>query len=134
MTINYIFMKKVSCILNQLKSDKKALFFCLIVFCINGFYLYQNNDDYFIFGYGYGYGLEKIVVIDETPSSIIDLNMFFLRAFSYFVNMILFNFIFLMFYTLFFKISKSVRFETFFIYFINALLMIGILYLYIVMR
>lgn len=130
MIINYIFMKKASYFLHHLNNDKKALVFCLLIFFVNLFYLYQNNDNYFIFGYGYG--LEKILNINETSSPIIDMNAFFLRAFSYLVNMIFFNFIFLMIYNLVFKISSKI--ETIFIYSINVLLMLGLLYIYVIMR
>lgn len=130
MIINYIFMKKASYFLRQLISDKKALVFCLFILFVNLFYLYQNNDNYFIFGYGYG--LEKMLNINETSSPIIDMNAFFLRAFSYLGNMIFFNFIFLMIYNLIFKISSKI--ETLFIYSMNILLTLGVLYVYLIMR
>lgn len=131
MIINYIFMKKASYFLHQLNSDKKALAFCLLILFANLFYLYQNNDSYFILGYGYG--LEKIINLNETSNPIIDINVFFLRVFSYLGNMIFFNFIFLMIYNLVFKTFKLCKIETLFIYFINILLIFGILYFYIIM-
>jgi hypothetical protein len=125
-------MKKVSYFLRQLNSDKKALIFCLLIFFVNLFYLYENNDNYFILGYGYG--LEKIVNLNETSNPIININGFFLRVFSYLGNMIFFNFIFLMIYSLVFAMSKPSKIEALFVYFVNILLMLGILYIYIIMR
>lgn len=88
MTINYISMKKANYFLHLLNSDKKTLIFCLLILFVNLLYLYQNNDNYFIFGYGYG--LERMLNLNETPNPIIDMNAFFLRAFSYLGNMIFF--------------------------------------------
>lgn len=132
MIVNYITMQKASYTLHQLINDKKCLSFCLLIVFLNIFYLYQNNDNYFIFGYGYG--LERLLNLNESLNPILDMNSFFLRGFSYLGNMIVFNFIFLMMYSLVFKISKSNKIETLFVYFINILLMLGVLYIYIRMR
>lgn len=131
MIINYIFMKKASYYLSQLNKDKKCLFFCLFVILINIVYLYQNNDNYFIFGYGYG--LERLINLNQTQNSILNVNAFFLRGFSFIANLIVINFILLMIYNLVFKLFKSIRHETLFIYFINILLILVILYTYLVM-
>lgn len=125
-------MKKVSLYLSQLNKDKKGLYFCLFIILINIVYLYQNNDNYFIFGYGYG--LERLVNLKQNLNPILNLNTFFLRSFSFIANLIVVNFIFLMIYNLTFKISKPIRYETLFIYSINILLMLVILYSYVIMK
>lgn len=132
MTINYIFMKKVSYYLSQLSKDKKCLFFYFLIIFINLIYLYQNNDNYFIFGYGYG--LERLMNLEQSQNSILNMSAFFLRSFSFMVNLIIVNFILLMIYNIIFKTFKSIRYEALFVYFINILLMLVILYSYIVMR
>ena len=98
-------MKKVSSSL-LLLYDKKCLAFYVFITFFNVFYLYQNNDNYFIFGYGYG--LESLINIDETPNPVLNLNALFLRAFSFLGNLMVFNFIFLMLYNIIFKTFKSV--------------------------
>ncbi len=119
-TSNYSFSKLIH--------DRKALIFCLFILFANIIYLYKNDDNYFIFGYGYG--LEKILNLNTTPNPIIDVNGLFLRAFSYLGNLMVFNFIFLMVYNLVFKLSKSNKIETLFVYIINILLILVIMYLY----
>lgn len=125
-------MKKVKYMLSQLNNDKKCLFFCLLILFVNLFYLYQNDDKFLIFGYGYG--LESLININETPSPVLNMNAFFLRAFSFLGNLMVFNFIFLMLYNIIFKTFKSVKFEALFVYAINILLALAILYFYIAMR
>lgn len=125
-------MKKVNYYLSQLNKDKKCLFFCFFIISINIFYLYQNNDDYFIFGYGFG--LERLINLEQSQSSILNMSAFFLRSFSFIVNLIIVNYVLLMIYNLIFKTFKSVRHETMLIYFINILLILVIAYSYIVIR
>lgn len=125
-------MKKVSYYLSQLSKDKKCLFFCISIIFINIFYLYQNNDNYFIFGYGFG--LERLINLEQSQNSILNMGAFFLRSFSFIINLIIINYILLMIYNLIFKTLKSIRYEAFFIYIVNILLMLVILYSYIVMR
>lgn len=125
-------MKKVKYLLSQLNNDKKLLIFCLVILFINLFYLYQNNDNYIIFGYGYG--LEKLLNLNQTPNPVLNINSFFLRGFSYLGNLIVFNFIFLMLYNIIFKTFKPIKFETLFVYAINILLALAILCFYITMK
>ena len=124
--------KMVKYVLSQLNNDKRRLFFCLLILFINLFYLYQNDDRYIIFGYGYG--LETILNLNQTPNPVLNLNVFFLRGFSYLGNLMVFNFIFLMLYNIIFKTFKSVKFEALFVYAVNILLALAILYFYIAMR
>ena len=131
MIINYMLMKKVNYLLSQLNNDKKLLIFCLTILFTNLFYLYQNDDTYIIFGYGYG--LEKLLNLNQTPNPVLNMNIFFLRGFSYLSNLIVFNFIFLMLYNIIFKTLKSVKFEALFIYAMNILLALAILCFYITM-
>lgn len=125
-------MKKVNYYLYQLNNDKRCLYFCLLIFVLNIFYLYQNNDDYFIFGSGYG--LERILNVNHEANPILNMNVFFLRSFSYLGNLIAFNFIFLMLYNIIFKTFKPVKIEAHFVYLINILLLLIILYMYLIMR
>jgi hypothetical protein len=125
-------MKKVSSYLYQLNNDKRCLYFCILIFVLNIFYLYQNNDNYFIFGSGYG--LERILNVNQDANPILNMNVFFLRSFSYLGNLIAFNFIFLMLYNIIFKTFKPAKIETHFVYILNVLLILVILYMYFAMR
>lgn len=125
-------MTKENYSLYQLNNDKKALFFCLFIIFVNVFYLYENNDSYFILGAGSG--LVKVLNLNAQSNYILDMNAFFLRAFSYMVNMIFFNFIFLMLYNIVFKRNDTFKIEALFVYFVNIILIIGILYVYLIMR
>lgn len=125
-------MKKVKYMLSQLINDKKSLFFCLLILFVNLIYLFLNDDKYFIFGSGYG--LEMMINLNKTTHPILNMNSFFLRGFSYIANLIFFNFIFLMLYNIIFKTCKSIKYEAFFVYSINILLSLVILYLYLLMK
>ena len=125
-------MKTVSYFLYLLKNDKRRLYFCIFILILNVFYLYQNNDDYFIFGYGHG--LEKMMDLHRESKFIINMNFFFLRIFSYLGNLIVFNFIILMLYNVVFKAFKSAKVEAHFVYLINVLLLLTILYFYVAMK
>lgn len=131
MITNYMFMKKVNYMLSQLINDKKSLYFCILILLFDLVYLFLNDDKYFIFGSGYG--LEKLLNLNHSMHPILDMNAFFLRAFSYLGNLVFFNFLFLMIYNIIFKISKSIKYEALFVYIMNILIIIVLIYIYIIM-
>ncbi|GEM_PF-4758582 len=100
-------MKTSNCSFSKLIHDRKALIFCLFILFANIIYLYKNDDNYFIFGYGYG--LEKILNVNTTPNQIIDVNVLFLRAFSYLGNLMVFNFFFKWFTILFLSYLNLIK-------------------------
>lgn len=114
-------MKKVSYFLHQLNNDKKALLFYLFIIILNVFYFIINDDNFILFGTVYG--LEEIIMNQESSNSIIDINPFLFRGVSFLSNAVFFNFLILMFYSVFFKFQKTVKLETFLIYFINSVLL-----------
>ncbi|KQS52577.1 hypothetical protein ASG38_17225 [Flavobacterium sp. Leaf359] len=118
-------MKKVNYFLYQLKNDRRAFMFYSFVIIFNATYLINNNDRFILFGSGYG--LEKIITNNKISNSIISVDQFLLRGISFLSNLILFNYILLMLYSIIFKFHKTFKLETFLVYLINIVLILIII-------
>lgn len=123
MVTNYIFMKKANGYLLQLNKDRRAVCFCLAILVINLFYLWKNDDRLILIGYGYGLDpiLEK-----SSEHLVVNTKPFILRGVSFLVNIVFFNFLVLMLYSLIFKLKSSANIEILFVYIINIFLLIAI--------
>lgn len=123
MVTNYIFMKKANGYLLQLNKDRRAVCFCLAILVINLFYLWKNDDRLILIGYGYG--LDQILE-KSSEHLVVNTKPFILRGVSFLVNIVFFNFLVLMLYSLIFKLKSSANIEILFVYIINIFLLIAI--------
>jgi hypothetical protein len=130
MIINLTIMKENNYILSKLNNDRTAIAFCFLVVSSNFIYLYQNDDSYFILSCGSG--LERLLNLNKASNSILDMNAYFARIFSYFISLVFFNFIVLMIYNILFKFYKPSITENLLVYVVNILLIVPIFYYYII--